>query len=352
MDGLVESLWERITGPGRVFIVAEAGVNHNGDPRLARELVDIACSAGADAVKFQSFRVDSLVTPGAKKCSYQLQAACPSETQYDMLKRLELSQGEQQELFSYCRRKGITFMSTPFDEESADFLENAGLEVFKIGSGDLTNLPLIAHIAKKGKPMIVSTGMSTLGEVETALRTVDDAGSGRDGIALLHCVSSYPCSPWEVNLKAMETMRAAFKVPVGYSDHSPGIEIALAAAALGAPIIEKHFTLSKTLSGPDHQTSLDPQELLSLVQSIRLVESALGNGLKSPSGPELATAAAVRRSIVSACDIPAGTAFSEQMIAVKRPGTGMPPSMIPFVLGRKARSDISQGTVLNPEMIA
>ena len=341
----------RKVGTGQpCFIIAEAGVNHNGDLEIARQLVDVATQVGADAVKFQTFKAERLVTPNAPKAEYQLQATEAAESQYEMLRRLELSAEAHRDLMAYCQRKKLLFTSSPFDEESADFLADLGVAVFKIPSGEITNLPFLAHLARKGKPLIVSTGMSYLGEVEAAVHTLEETGN-RDFV-LLHCVSNYPAQPSDVNLRAMQTMASAFGAPVGYSDHTTGIEVALAAVALGACVVEKHFTLDRTLPGPDHQASLEPGELAALVRGIRTVEAALGHGRKEPAAGEANTLAVARKSLVAARDIPPGTALAEDLIAVKRPGTGLPPAMKPYLVGRIARVAIPAGTLLGWEMLA
>jgi N,N'-diacetyllegionaminate synthase len=332
------------------LIVAEAGVNHNGSPELARRLVDAAAEAGADAVKFQTFKVDRLVTRTAPKAGYQIQATDKAESQYEMLGRLELSPETYRDLMVHCQKRGILFMSSPFDEESADFLDELGVAVFKVASGEITNLPFLAHVGRKGRPIILSTGMADLGEVETAVNAIESVGN--QSIILLHCVSSYPADPADVNLLAMKTMRQAFGVPVGYSDHTLGIEVALAAVALGACVIEKHFTLDRTLPGPDQQVSIEPGELASLVLGIRTVEKALGQGRKEPVDSEVDTAAVVRKSLVAAKDIPAHTTLTEDFIALKRPGTGLPPAMLSYVVGRTVRVRVKEGTVLTLEMLS
>lgn len=340
----------RMIGYGHsCFIVAEAGVNHNGDPQLAKRLVDVAVEARADAVKFQTFKSERVISPLTPKAAYQMKTTGVGESQLDMVKRLELSFDDFRELYFYCQQQGILFMSTPFDEESADFLADLGVTVLKVSSGEITNLPFLSHLARKGKPLIVSTGMACLGEVETAVKCINKAGN--ENLVLLHCVSSYPADPADANLRAMGTMAAAFGVPVGYSDHTLGIEVSLAAVALGACVIEKHFTLDRKLPGPDHQVSLIPAELRALVEGIRRVETALGHGRKEPSGNELEVAAVARKSLVAALDIPLGGILTKELIAVKRPGTGLPPSMLPQLLGRKVNRDIPAGTVLSWEML-
>jgi N,N'-diacetyllegionaminate synthase len=341
---------QRNIGRGEpVFIIAEAGVNHNGDLALARQLVDVAAHAGADAVKFQTFKAEKVVSPQAPKAGYQLQTTGADESQLELVKRLELPFEAFRELFVYCQDKGILFLSTPFDEESADFLDALGVAAFKVPSGEITNLPFLTHVARKGKPLIVSTGMSYLGEVETAVRAIVEAGNRN--IVLLHCVSNYPADPSDANLRAMRTLSAAFGMPVGFSDHTLGLEVALAAVSLGACMLEKHFTLDRNLPGPDHRASLEPDQLKALVQGIRNVEAALGHGRKEPAASETNTAGAARRSLVAGRDIPAGTMLSEEDIALKRPGTGLPPALWPYLLGRTARVAIPAGTLLTLEML-
>jgi len=341
----------RRIGPGHpCFIVAEAGVNHNGELAMARQLIDVAVQTGADAIKFQTFKAERVVTPGAPKADYQLQTTDTDQSQYEMLRRLELSIEAHRELMDYCRLKRILFMSTPFDDESADFLAELGVALFKIPSGEITNLPFLARVARYDKPMIVSTGMANLGEVEAAVRTI--AETGNQNLILLHCVSNYPANPADTNLRAMKTMSIAFDLPVGYSDHTPGIVVALAAVTLGACVIEKHFTLDRSLPGPDHQASSEPDELLELVQGIRTVEGALGHGRKEPAASEANTAAVARKSLVAARDIPAGTILTDELIAIKRPGTGLPPAMRTYLVGRSARVNIESGTLFTLEMLA
>ena len=337
-------------GPNQTtFIMAEAGVNHNGMLEMARQLVEVAVQAGANAVKFQTFKAERVVSPQAPKAAYQLETTDEAESQLDMVKRLELSFDAFRELFAYCQQQGILFMSTPFDEDSADFLADLGVPAFKIPSGEITNLSFLAHVARKGKPMIVSTGMAYLDEVRTAVSTIEKTGN-RD-LVLLHCVSNYPANPADANLRAMITMAEAFDMPVGYSDHTLGIEVSLAAVALGACVIEKHFTLDRKLSGPDHQASLEPDELAALVRGVRKVEEALGHGRKEPAARELEIAAVARRSLVAAQDIPVGSTLTEGLIAIRRPGTGLPPAMLDQVVGRKVKRHIPAGTLLRLDML-
>lgn len=331
------------------FVIAEAGVNHNGDLELARQLVDVAVQAGADAVKFQTFKADRLVTAFAPKARYQVETTGSQESQLEMIRRLELSDADHRELSNYCQQRGTLFLSTPFDEESAELLDDLGVPGFKISSGDLTNLPFLDFVGRRRKPILLSTGMSTLKEVGEAVAVIKNAGC--DQLILLHCVSNYPADPPDANLRAMQTMADAFQVPVGYSDHTPGIEVALAAVAMGACIIEKHFTVDRALPGPDHRASLEPTDLAALVRGVRIVEAALGHGRKEPAASEADTAAVARRSLVAARDLPAGTVLTEELIAVKRPGTGFPPAMRSQLVGRKTSRDVSAGSLFTAEML-
>lgn len=342
---------ERRVGPDEpVFIIVEAGVNHNGSLEMARRLVDVAVQAGADAVKFQTFKAEKVISPQAPKAVYQLQTTDIGESQLDMVKRLELSFDDFRELYVYCQDRGTLFMSTPFDEDSADLLDELGVSVFKIGSGEITNWPFLEYVATKGKPITLSTGMSYLSEVDEAVRVIRNAGC--DQLVLLHCVSNYPADPADANLRAMRTLETAFGVPVGYSDHTLGIEVAIAAVALGACVIEKHFTLDRNLPGPDHRASLEPDELAALVRGVRTAEAALGHGRKEPAASEVNTAAAARRSLVAARDIPAGTTLTEELIAIKRPGIGLPPAMRSHLVGRHVRMLVPAGALLTLEMLA
>lgn len=338
----------RWIGPGHApFLIAEAGVNHNGELDMALALVDAAVQAGADAVKFQSFSAERLVSPQAPKAHYQLETTDQAESQYQMLKRLELSAADHRLILAHCQKKGVLFLSSPFDEESADFLERLDVAAFKIPSGEITNLPFLAHVARKGRPLIVSTGMSSLGEVEAALQTI--AGAGDPPLVLLHCVSQYPAPPEELNLRAMHTLQAAFGVPVGFSDHTAGIEMALVAVALGAGVIEKHFTLDRSLPGPDQRASLEPDELQRLAEGMRQVSLALGDGVKRPAASEKDTAAVARKSLAAACDLPAGTLLTAEMVVVRRPGSGLPPVMREQLLGRRTAKALTAGQLFHWE---
>jgi N-acetylneuraminate synthase len=330
-----------------VFVIGEAGVNHNGDLDLAHDLVEVAARAGADAVKFQTFKAERTVTPDAPKAEYQKQTTEAAESHYEMLRRLELSPESHRDLMAHCRKKGILFISTPFDEASADLLDSLDVPAFKVGSGEITNWPFLEYIARKGKPVILSTGMSYLSEVDEAVRVIRRAGC--DQLILLHCVSNYPANPAHVNLRAMQTLAKAFQVPVGYSDHTLGIEIALAAVALGACAVEKHFTLDRNLPGPDHRASLEPEELQALVAGIRTVEQALGCGEKVPAPCEAENRLIARRSLTAALDIPAGTMLGRQLLVAKRPGTGLSPALLPLILGRKLRRDLAANELIRLE---
>lgn len=326
------------------FIIAEAGVNHNGCLDLARKLVDAAKAAGADAVKFQTFKAERIVAANAPKAEYQLENTDAAESQLEMLEQLELSEADHQQLAAHCHAQGIPFLSTPFDEASADLLSKISVPLFKIASGEITNLPFLAYVARLGQPMIVSTGMSSLREVEAAVRCIE--ANGNPAIALLHCVSNYPAAPRDVNLRAMQTLATEFQVPVGYSDHTAGSEVLLAAVALGACIIEKHLTLDRNLPGPDHRVSLEPFEFAQAVRGIRFVESSLGTGRKEPAASETNIAAVVRKSLVAARDLPAGTVLTPELVAIKRPGTGLPPVAMQQVIGRRVRVDLKAGALL------
>ena len=352
MDSVVKAvrIHNRLIGPGHpCFVIAEAGVNHNGSIAVARQLIDAAVAAGADAVKFQTFVADRLATPTARKAAYQAETTGASETQLEMLRKLELSKEAHYELSEMCARQGILFLSTPFDEESADFLETLGVTAFKIPSGELTNLPLLMHIGRKGKPVIVSTGMATLEEVEQALKALLAAHCQQ--VVLLHCVSCYPAAPTDVNLRAMDTMARAFGHPVGYSDHTLGIEVALAAAARGACVIEKHFTLDRKLPGPDHRASLEPDELKTMVEGIRKVEQALGSGVKVPVAGEAEVAEVARKSIVAAIHIPVGTTLTRDMLTIRRPGTGLRPGLLDSLLGRQTVRELPPGSLVTMDHI-
>lgn len=320
----------------RTLIIAEAGVNHNGDLELAKRLVDAAAEAGADIVKFQTFTASRLVTATASKADYQQQATGGSDLQLDMLRRLELDSDMHLELMAHCAQRHITFLSTGFDLESVDLLCALGLAVFKIPSGEITNLPYLRHIGALGKSVILSTGMATLGEIEAALAVLEAAGTARRQITVLHCTTEYPAPLADVNLQAMCSIGQAFGVAVGYSDHTRGIEVPIAAVAMGATIIEKHFTLDRNLPGPDHQASLEPAELQAMVAAIRNIEIALGDGVKRLAPSETANRLVARKSLVAIRPIKAGELFSPANVGAKRPGTGISPMRWDELMGRPA----------------
>jgi N,N'-diacetyllegionaminate synthase len=318
------------------LLIAEAGVNHNGDLALARRLIDVAAQAGADVVKFQTFSADRLVTTAARQADYQVRNTGVQESQHAMLKRLELSRAAHLELIAHCRTGGIEFFSTGFDTDAVDMLLDLGATRIKIPSGELTNLPFLRHIGRADREVILSTGMGTHEEVAAAVDVLERAGTPRARITVLHCTTNYPAGMDEVNLRAMAAMGAALGVRVGYSDHTVGIEIAIAAVALGATVIEKHFTLDRALPGPDHKASLEPAELTAMVAAIRNVERALGSAEKKPSEAERANRAIARRSLVAARDIARGERFSAANLTTKRPGTGISPMSWDEVIGREA----------------
>ncbi len=321
----------------RVFIIAEAGVNHNGSIEIAKKLIDEAAICGVDAVKFQSFKAKNLVTKVAKQADYQKNNMGKEISQYEMLKSLELSYEDHIELINYCKDKELMFLSSPFDLESIDMLNNLGIEIFKVPSGEIENVPYLRKIAKTGKKIILSTGMSNLSDIEFALEIL--RGSGAKDISVLHCNTDYPTKMEEVNLRAMNTIGSAFSVEIGYSDHTKGIEVPIAAVALGAKIIEKHFTLDRNMEGPDHKASLEPNELKNMVDSIRNIEIALGNGIKALTDSEKKNIKIARKSIVSSASIKVGEIFTEDNLTIKRPGTGLSPKMWDEILGKKAKKD-------------
>ncbi len=321
----------------RVFIIAEAGVNHNGDLEIAKKLVDAAASAGADAVKFQTFKAENIVCRNARKADYQMETTDQDESQFDMLKRLELTPQMHEQLMEYCKQKGILFLSTPFDVDSLHYLIQCGVEIIKIPSGEITNYPFLREAGRTGKRVILSSGMSTLGEVNSAVQVLKDNGSKE--VTVLHCNTEYPTPYADVNLRAMLTIRDELGIPVGYSDHTQGIEVPVAAAALGAVVIEKHFTLDRNMEGPDHKASLEPEELQAMVKAIRNIEAALGDGIKKPSESEKKNIEIVRKSIVARCPIRAGEIFTEDNLMTKRPGNGISPMRWNDVVGKAAAKD-------------
>ena len=329
-----------------VFIIAEAGVNHNGSIKIAKDLINVAVESGADAVKFQTFKAEKLVSKTAEKADYQKKTTEASESQFDMLKKLELDIEAHQELLVYCQEKNIMFLSTPFDHDSIDMLSDLGLETFKIPSGEITNFPYLQHIGSLKKQVILSTGMSTLQEVGDALTVLINAGVLKENITVLHANTMYPTPMTDVNLNAMLTMQKKFGVAVGYSDHTLGIEVDIAAVAMGASIIEKHFTLDRAMSGPDHEASLEPEELKAMVLAIRNIEKALGSYEKKPSPSESINISIARKSIVASRSISKGEVFSENNIAIKRPGNGLSPMKWCDVIGTKAVRDYKEDQLI------
>ena len=322
-----------------VFIIAEAGVNHNGSIELAKQLIDVASNSGADAVKFQTFKAENLVSKNAQKAEYQKQTTDASESQFDMIKKLELDVETHKELIAYCQEKGIMFLSTPFDHESIDLLSDLGLQIFKIPSGEITNLPYLRHIGSLGKKVVLSTGMSNLKEVGDALNILINAGTSKDNITVLHANTMYPTPMEDVNLNAMLTIQKEFAVAVGYSDHTLGIEVDIAAVAIGASVIEKHFTLDKAMDGPDHKASLEPDELKAMVSAIRNIEKALGRNEKILSPSEEVNINIVRKSIVANQNIKKGDLLTDKNIVAKRPGGGISPMRWDEIIGTVASKD-------------
>ena len=323
----------------RTLIIAEAGVNHNGDLKLAKQLIDAAADAGADLVKFQTFKADRLATSTAKKADYQSQTTDSTELQHTMLRRLELTEAMLHEIIAHCETRNIGFFSTGFDIESVDLLVSLGQECFKIPSGEIANLPYLRHIGRLGKTVILSTGMATLGEIEAAIEVLEQAGMPRTKLTVLHCTTEYPTTLTEVNLRAMQSIHTAFGVAVGYSDHTQGIEVAISAVAMGATVIEKHFTLDCNLPGPDHQASLEPAELKAMITAIRNIEIALGDGIKHLTPSEARNKPVARKSLVASRRIKAGEVFTAENLTAKRPGTGISPMRWDEFMGRAARRD-------------
>ena len=331
----------------RTLVIAEAGVNHNGDLELAKKLIGVAAKAGADLVKFQTFVTANNISRSAPKAEYQKAATDPEESQYEMVRKLELSKDDHLELIEECNRRKIGFFSTAFDATSIDMLNDLNIcDYVKVPSGELTNLPYLRYLTRHGKQVLLSTGMANLGEIEAAINVVEQAGTPREKITVLHCTTEYPTPMEDVNLRAMVNIGKAFGVSVGYSDHTPGIEVPIAAVALGATVIEKHFTLDRSLPGPDHRASLEPDELKAMVQAIRNIEKALGDGIKRPSPSELKNKPIARKSLVAARSIKAGEAFSEENLMTKRPGTGISPMQWDEVIGRIAPRDFSEDELI------
>ena len=325
-----------------VLIIGEAGVNHNGDLNIARKLIDVAVEAGVDMVKFQTFITEEGITGNAEKAKYQLSTTDKKETQFEMLKKLELDREAHEELIRHCNHKGIRFLSTAFDHPSIDLLNELNIPLYKVPSGEITNLPYLRHIGRMGKPVILSTGMATLKEVEDAINILRESGTPKGEITVLHCNTSYPTPMEDVNLKGMLTIRDELEVKVGYSDHTLGIEIPIASVAMGASVIEKHFTLDRGMEGPDHKASLDPCELKAMVNAIRNIENALGDGVKRPSSSEMKNKSVARKSIVAARDILEGEILTKEDLVVKRPGTGISPMKWDEIIGTIAQRDFSK----------
>lgn len=327
------------------YIIAEAGVNHNGDINLAHQLVEEAKKCGCNCVKFQTFRTEQLVTKTAEKAEYQVKNTKNQDSQYDMLKKLELRMSDYKDLKQHCQEIGIDFLSTPFDETSVDMLEELGMDKYKLSSGDITNMPLLKYIANKGKQIILSTGMCVMEEVEEAVGWIEEEGN--HNIILLHCTSNYPTPYRDVNMNAMLTLRNTFPYPVGYSDHTQGIIIPIMAVAMGAVVIEKHFTLDKNMEGPDHKASLDVDELKEMVEAIRNIEDARGNGEKVPTSNEFDTRKAARKSLVAKCNMTRDHIITQDDIAIKRPGTGIAPKYVNDLVGHKLNRDVMMDEVLD-----
>lgn len=326
----------------KVFIIAEAGVNHNGKLDLAKKMVDVAYYCGADAIKFQTFKSENVISKFAPKAEYQKATGNIDESYLEMAKRLELDIKEHKDLIKCCNKKGIMFLSTPFDSESVDMLNKLGMDIFKISSGEITSLPFLRKIGSLRKKIIMSTGMADLEEVRQALNILIEAGTLKENITLLHCVTEYPAPFEDVNLLSMLTIKDNLKINVGYSDHTTGIEVPIAAVALGAKVIEKHFTLDKNMEGPDHKASLEPAELKAMIMAIRNIEKAMGDGIKRISASEIKNKPVARRSIVAARDIKKGERFSEENITVKRPGLGMSPMLWDKIIGKTANRDYNR----------
>jgi N,N'-diacetyllegionaminate synthase len=330
----------------KVFIIAEVGVNHNGSIDIARKLIDVAKDAGANAIKFQTFKAEKLVSRFAPKAEYQKETTDKNESQLMMLKKLELNDNEHTELIKHCKEINVDFLSTPFDLESIDLLNHLGLEIFKIPSGEITNLPYLRKVGSLRKRVFMSTGMADMTEIRDALDVLIDAGTRKKDITVLQCNTEYPTPYEDVNLRAMLTIKKAFDVNIGYSDHSLGIEVPIAAVAMGATVIEKHLTLNKNMEGPDHKASIEPHELKSMVTAIKNIEKALGDGTKRPSPSELRNRPIARKSIVAAKDITSGEIFSVENITVKRPGTGISPMQWDRILGEKAKRDFREDELI------
>lgn len=349
MNKIIKIETRQIGGGNPVYIIAEAGVNHNGNFDLAIELINQAKATGADCVKFQTFKAKNIITKEAPKAQYQLNVTDPKESQYEMLEKLELQKEEYVKLIAHCENVGIQFLSTPYNKEDADFLMDLGVNAFKIASGQIVEIPFLKYVARMGKPIIISSGMATLAEVYEALQAVREEGN--DQVVLLQCTTNYPSSNKDAHIKAMKAMGESNDILFGYSDHVPNNYAAYAATALGASVIEKHFTLNNELPGPDHSSSLDPESFKEFVSGIRLVEQSLGNKVKSPTDEERKNTLGMRRSVVLLEPLSKGDIIEEQNTGFKRPATGIAPKELPNIVGKKARIDIPADTPLKPEMI-
>lgn len=348
MDNLRIKIGNRLVGPDQpVFIIAEAGVNHNGDLETGKRLIEKAKEAGADAVKFQSFKTENIITRNAPKSTYHLETTGREQSWFDLLKTQELNREAHEILMEHCNKTGIMFLSAPYDEESADMLEELDIPAFKVASTDANNIPFLKHLAKKKRPIILSTAMCTVEEIKESLDAVKEEGC--NDLILLHCTANYPSKLEDSNLRAMQTLGREFNVPVGYSDHCPGYINPVAATAMGAVVYEKHFTLDKNMPGPDHRSSLDPEELKQLVLDIRNTELSLGNPEKGPTESEKENRAKLRKSVVARVDIQPDTVITREMLTTKRPGTGMPPKALSTLIGKKSKILLKEDTLVKPE---
>jgi N,N'-diacetyllegionaminate synthase len=330
----------------KTIIIAEAGVNHNGDIEIAKKLIDVASEAGADYVKFQTFKADKIATKNASKAEYQKKNTSNDDNQLKMLRQLELSEDDHKQLIQHCSEKSIRFLSTPFDLDSVDLLKNLGIRLGKIPSGELTNLPFLLKMAKSFDELILSTGMADAAEIESSVKVITDSGFPKNKLTILHCTTEYPTPVAEVNLLAMQSLKKQFDVAVGYSDHTQGIEVPIAAVALGAFVIEKHFTLDRNMEGPDHKASLQPFELKAMILAIRNIEKALGDGIKKPTDSEIKNKIIARKSIVASKFIKKGETFSEENLTVKRPGSGLSPMQWFEIIGRVSSRDFEEDELI------
>jgi N,N'-diacetyllegionaminate synthase len=336
----------------KVIIIAEAGVNHNGDIKLARQLVDVAKQAGANYVKFQTFKAEKIASKSATKAAYQKQTTGDDDSQLEMLKKLELSHEDHLALIDYCNSQSIKFLSTPFDLDSIDLLKELGIRLGKIPSGEITNLPYLQKMANSFDELVMSTGMSDMQEIGEAIAAIEATGFKRENLTILHCTTEYPTPFTDVNLKAMQAIGDSFGVKIGYSDHTKGVEVAIAATALGAQLIEKHFTLDRNMEGPDHKASLEPGELIKMVSAIRNIELALGDAVKTPSSSEIKNKFVARKSIVAARNMEAGHVISEDDLTTKRPGSGISPMRLPTMIGKRLKKALNEDELLTPEHLS